>query len=375
MSGDALRRVRITGVHTPRLEWAVGREVSLPTSLLGAVNPSSDVANLDLRAIAPPSLNGLSTHLRLRAAFTEQRPHSTRLPFSYQRVPALVRWYIARQMGRGLRARRGEWSRYPDWPIDLSADFVDDWMAADEPLPAPSPAPVLLTHDIDSLQGLRNLVNLFLPIEEAAGARSTCFVVPCGGPLDHGLLREVIARGHDIGVHGYDHSNRTAFLDAKQRRQRLSAGRDALAMYSPRGYRAPSLIRTAPLIEDLGDYYLYDSSIPTSGGPFPVFNNGCATVRPFRIGRTLELPITLRRDGSLMFMGYAPSEIGAMWLENARTVAAARGIVMLLTHCESRFSGNPGMLAAYRQFVEFIASSRAFEWSMPHRVAADAARV
>ena len=372
-SGEALRRVRITAVETRRLEWAVGLEVSLPVSLLASLKGSADAAALDLRGRPPLTQNGLTADLRLRAAFTDP-PTVAKLPFSYHRVPPFFRWHIARSIGRRLRRRQHEWARFPDWPLDLTADFVADWSAAEADLPAPRPAPVLLTHDIDSAEGLRNLVDLFLPIEEAAGARSTNFVVPCAWPLDHGLLRELTSRGHQIGVHGYDHSNRTAFLDAQARRHRLIAGRETLAMYSPAGYRAPSLMRTAALIGDLADHFLYDSSIPTSGGPFPVFNNGCATARPFSIGRTLEIPITLRRDGSLRFLGYSPGDIGTMWRQNAEAIAAARGVVMLLTHCEKRFSGNPAMLAAYRGFLEFAASSPQFEWSMPGLVAAAAQR-
>ena len=373
MPGDALQRVRITAVPTQRLEWAVGREVSLPASLVRGFTGSPDVRDFDLRAGPTPSMNGLAADLRLRAAFTDERPHSRQLPFSYHRVPPLIRWHIARQLGKRLRVRQAEWARFPDWPLDLSADFVADWSSGDATPPPTTPAPVLLTHDVDSPQGLRNLVERFLPIEEAAGARSTNYVVPCAWRLDHGLLREVASRGHEIGVHGYDHSNRTPFLPVAERRRRLEEGKAALEPYSPAGYRAPSLVRTAPLIADLGAFFLYDSSIPTSGGPFPVFNNGCATARPFRIGGTVEIPITMWRDGTMQFLGYRPAEIGPMWIENATTIAAARGTVVLLTHCEKRFSGNPAMLAAYRQFVEFIASSRELEWSTARTVAAGVA--
>jgi peptidoglycan/xylan/chitin deacetylase (PgdA/CDA1 family) len=371
---EELRRVRISAADTYRLEWAVGLEVSLPVSLLISLTGSATINDLDLRTIPPPSVNGLASDLRLRAAFTDEPPLSKQLPFSYQRVPPQIRSYIGRHLGKRLRSRRSEWAQFPDWPLDLSADFVADWMCGSAPMPAAAPAPVMLTHDIDSARGLRNLVDLFLPIEEAVGARSTNFVVPCGWALDHGLLREVVTRGHEIGVHGYDHSNRTPFLGSHERRQRLSDGRSALEAYLPSGYRAPSLVRTAALVEDLADHFLYDSSVPTSGGPFPVFNNGCATARPFRIGRTLEIPITLRRDGSVQFLGYSPSEIGAMWKENAEHIATARGIVSLLTHCEKRFSGNPPMLDVYRQFLDFVRSSPRFEWSTAGRVAANAAR-
>jgi peptidoglycan/xylan/chitin deacetylase (PgdA/CDA1 family) len=369
---EELRRVRITAVDARRLEWAVGLEVSLPVSLLASVAGSADVTALDLRTMPPPNLGGHASGLRLRAAFTKEPPLS-KLPFSYQRVPAWLRWYVAVSIGRRLRGRQDEWARFPAWPVDLSVDFLMDWSAGDADPPTTRPAPVCLTHDIDSPEGLRNLVEMFLPIEEAAGVRSTNYVVPCAWRLDHGLLREVVERGHDIGVHGYDHANRTAFLAAAPRQRRLKEGRDALTAYGPVGYRAPSLVRSRPLVEDVGEYYQYDSSIPTSGGPFPVFNNGCATARPFRIGPTLEIPISMRRDGSLRFLGYTPDDIRGMWEQTADTIATARGVVMILTHCEKRFSGNPPMLDAYARFVQFLAASPKFAWSTPACVARAAA--
>ena len=102
MAADDLRRVRITGVHAERLEWAVGRQVSLPATLLESLTGSSVVRDLDLRRVQTPSLKGLDSDLRLRAAFTEGAPHSRQVPFSYHRVPPTIRWHIARQIGKRL---------------------------------------------------------------------------------------------------------------------------------------------------------------------------------------------------------------------------------------------------------------------------------
>src|SRR6266850_6038261 len=150
MAADDLRRVRISGVHVDRLEWALGREVSLPASLLEGLTGSCDVSELDLRRMHAPPVNGLVSDLRLRAAFTNGSPYSQPIPFSYHRVPPAIRWYIAMQIGKRLRRREEQWARFPGWPLDLSADFVADWMSADA-APAPAAAtPVLLTHDVDS---------------------------------------------------------------------------------------------------------------------------------------------------------------------------------------------------------------------------------
>jgi len=220
-------------------------------------------------------------------------------------------------------------------------------------------------YDIDSAEGLENLVRLFLPIEEAFGARSTNYIVPCAWPLNHALINEVACRGHEIGVHGYDHANRTPFLPAQHRLQRLARGKEFGDCYCAVGYRAPSLLRTKELLADLAALYRYDSSIPTAGGPFPVANNGCASGRPWRIGKIWELPITLPRDGSLQFLGYSPDLIARLWQETAQILARSGAIVSLLTHCEAGFSGNARMLGAYRAFIEFVAASAQFEFVRP----------
>jgi hypothetical protein len=83
--------------------------------------------------------------------------------------------------------------------------------------------------------------------------------------------------------------------------------------------------------------------------------------------------VTLPRDGSLRFLGYAPDEIVRFWIECADLVARARGAVVLLTHCERRFSGGPGMLDAYRRFLDHVrARADRFEFSSPTRVLAEA---
>jgi peptidoglycan/xylan/chitin deacetylase (PgdA/CDA1 family) len=293
--------------------------------------------------------------LRDRRAFTNERPASARLPFSYQLVPGWARALVGSAIGRFNRRHVDRWAAFPEWPIDLSTDLLDDLRdtAAAAP-PVARRTPVIVTHDIDSPEGLTSLVANFLPLEEAVGARSTSYVVPCAWPVDEGLVGETIARGHEVGVHGYDHSNTTPFAAADERARRLDGARGFAERYGATGYRAPSLLRTRPLLRDLAGRYRYDSSMPTSGGLFPTPNNGCATARPFVVEGIAELPISLPRDGILRFLGYAPDQIVRVWIECADLVARSRGVVVLLTHCERRFSGQPRMLDAYRRFLDHL---------------------
>jgi hypothetical protein len=154
--------------------------------------------------------------------------------------------------------------------------------------------------------------------------------------------------------------------DASERARRLDAARPFMDRYQAIGYRAPSLLRTRELVRDVAERFLYDSSIPTSGGLFPVPNSGCATARPFIVEGAIELPVTLPRDGSLRFLDYSPAEIFEMWTTCANAIARSGGIVVLLTHCEARFSGNREMLRLYARFIEFIVKESArFAFSTP----------
>jgi peptidoglycan/xylan/chitin deacetylase (PgdA/CDA1 family) len=360
-------RIRSTGGRT-RASWMEGSVVHFPASLLDRTGWRRAIRSdggLDVPP-EPASIAGDDvTQLRERRAFTERPPLSARLPLNYRIVPGWARAAAASAIGRWNRGGAERWAAFPGWPIDLSADALDDLRERPDARPgdrvdcenrmAPgSPTPVVLTHDIDSAEGLTNLLARFLPLEEASSARSTNYIVPCAYPVDHGLVGEIVARGHHVGVHGYDHSHRTPFATAGERSRRLDAAHGFATRYGAIGYRAPSLLRTRALLRDLATRYSYDSSIPTSGGLFPVPNNGCATARPFLVEGIVELPVTLPRDGTLRFLGCSPREIVQTWIECAETISRARGVVVLLTHGERRFSGADQMIAAYAEFLEHI---------------------
>src|SRR5206468_3945922 len=63
---------------------------------------------------------------------------------------------------------------------------------------------LILTHDVESAEGLRLAVEL-ADLEEERGFRSSFNVVADWYPLDHGILRELRRRGFEIGIHGIYH--------------------------------------------------------------------------------------------------------------------------------------------------------------------------
>jgi hypothetical protein len=370
---DALVKIHVSRVEGDEaLAWAENLSVQLPAAVANVLGDARDfligitITRATIERARAMRSKALHESLRLRAAFTDRPPSWSRLPISYRIVPAWLRAFSGGAIGRMKQRQVAQWADFPGWPIDLSTDFLADLFFGTGQSPFAGKAiPVLLSHDVDSPEGLHTLVSRFLEIEERVGARSINYVIPCAWQLDFGLLDEVQRRGHEIGTHGYDHSNRTPFADENERRSRLSAARPLIERYGITGYRAPSLLRTKALLIDLGSFYRHDSSVPTAGGLFPVPNNGCASARPWRIGRLWEFPLTLPRDGSLRFLGYKPAQIGRLWRDTAETVARSGGIISLLTHCEAHFTGNPSMLSVYRDFVEWLASDSRFCFARP----------
>ena len=347
------------------LAWAAGHRLTVPTRMLtdGSLTPCGEDFRLTPQATAS---HAEANALRLRAAFTDTPPLSSRLPFNYQLVPPFLRSIAARCMGSACREST-DWAQFPGWPLDLSADFLADLAGAPNPFRI-GPTPVVLSHDLDSHLGLCNFLEHFAPLEEVVGARSVNYVPARAWPLDRPRLQELLRRGHGIGVHGYDHSNRTAFASDARLRKRLDAMRPLREEYGATGYRAPSLLRTRRLLHALAADFAYDSSMPTAGGRFPTPNNGCASARPFVCEGLRELPLSMPRDGSLLFLGHEPADILTLWKSCAASIAASGGVVVHLNHCEPRFSGNPVMLGIYRDFLEFIAGDSRYAFATPEAV-------
>lgn len=337
----------------PNLLWSESRSFFLPDELVLLLKEHDHLTH-DNKLVIPSDEIPLAIEyikeLRLRGAYCKTRPISSKLPFNSQLIPPWVRTIYARLLGRISRKKVLSSELFPQWPVDLSVDFIEDLGTPS----AKSRKPYIsLTHDIDSLEGLRNLVKYFLPIEEAAGFHSTNFIVPCGWKLDKGLIDEIIARGHEIGIHGYNHGTLTPFLSKPEQELRLKLGLQQFEGIGINGYRAPALIRTQSLLESVSDIFDYDSSIPTSGGAFPELGGGCATARPFKIAGISEIPLSMPRDGSLLFLGYSQDEILTIWKECFSYIAASNGVIVLLTHCENRYSGNAMMLDIYKRFIAY----------------------
>ena len=203
------------------------------------------------------------------------------------------------------------------------------------------PAPVVLTHDIDSPEGLRNLVDRFLPARRS-GRRAVDEL--------HRAVRVGGRRGARSGrsAAAATTSACTATITATSRRLRTTGERrrrlDAARPFAER--TAPPGIARRRCCGRGRCCAIWPAAIATTAASrrraacFP-----CRTTAARARGRSaiegiLELPLSMPRDGSLRFLGYSPDEIAALWIDCADLIARSRGVVVLLTHCERRFSGD-----------------------------------
>ena len=132
---------------------------------------------------------------------------------------------------------------------------------------------------------------------EAGNHRGTFFVLGWVADRRPDLIHRILAGGHEVGCHGYDHLS-LKWVDASRFRADLERARAALRNAGADdviAYRAPyfSLDRTTswalPILADHG--FRIDSSL------FPLrtgyYGQGGAMNRPHRIGAIIEAPIVL----------------------------------------------------------------------------------
>ena len=298
-----------------------------------------------------------------RRALTVRRPLAARMPFHYHRVPASVR----RLLRDLLTRRQGAADGYPAWPGDPSVEAARlVYLRARQVVePGLEPAPfwpdgkryaLALTHDVDTAAGL-DVARSMATDEGERGLRSCWYLVGEGYPQPAAALDELRSAGGELGLHDVHHDNKIAFLDREDIAARLDGARDRIEGLGARGFRSPSLLRSAALYDVLEDRFEYDSSIPDSG-LLPT-RNGCATVFPFERGRLPILPLTVPPDGQLLGRGLSPKQVVAAWMAKVEWVASLGGAAVHLTHPEQGFSASADMRAAYREFLDWAADQAA----------------
>ncbi len=233
------------------------------------------------------------------------------------------------------------------------APFVFFW-------PHGSSLALVLTHDIETAEG-QAFVPTLARLEEELGFRSSFNFVAERYPLDRELIRDLQARGFEVGIHGlkhdgHDFQTRTEF----ERRARLVNGHlsalGAVGFRSPLTHRNPEWMQSLEVEYDLS---FFDSD------PFEPIPGGTMSIWPYVMGRFLELPYTLAQDFTLTEVVGERSP--RLWLEKMEFLSRYFGMALVNTHPDYLQDSN--RMCIYRDFLEAIREREACWHALPREVA------
>lgn len=271
-------------------------------------------------------------------------------------IPIPLRQFLQRERNQGIDAP-------VDWylPIQFVEAFRQAVLNSDvqqviHPWPDDYQMSAVLTHDVETKMGVA-LVDRLGAIEEKYGLRSAWNFIPYKYSVDPGLLRDLKDRGHEIGVHGYNHDGRL-FESRRTFDRRTGPINQALATYGSTGFRAPMVHRNLNWLQALD--VDYDASC-FDVDPFQAMPGGIGSVWPFIAGKFVELPYTLPQDHTLLIsLGKTTSRIWEDKLAYLRTLA---GMAMLVTHPD--YLDIPQRLGVYESFLDHLRGQTACWKTLP----------
>lgn len=210
------------------------------------------------------------------------------------------------------------------------------------------------------LTGVPRLLRLL----ERHGVRATFFVPGYTAHRYPGVVRDIVAAGHEVAHHGYLHES-LAGVDTQTEARYLDRGLQALeevAGVRPVGYRAPMwepTYATPGLLADRG--FLYDSTLMDSDHPYELAVDG-------RPGASIvEIPIQWALDDWEQYcfipdvsgtgLIESPTKAVELWRLEFQGLRDAGGCFVLTNH--PFLSGRPSRAAALETLVEEVVADPA----------------
>jgi peptidoglycan/xylan/chitin deacetylase (PgdA/CDA1 family) len=252
---------------------------------------------------------------------------------------------------------------YPDAFLAALAEQIGgegDGLTIIHPWPDGADFAFVLTHDVETAEGLRNIPKI-AALEEQLGFRSSWNVVPYKYPVDQGLLRDLTGRGFEIGVHGYNHDGKL-FASRSVFNRRVPAINAALKSFGAVGFRAPMVHRNLNWLQSLD--IEYDASY-FDADPYQAMPGGVGGLWPFIAARFVELPYTLPQDHTL-FVALSQRD-GQIWHDKLDYIAKLHGMSLVITHPD--YLDSPQRIEIYRAFLERAREMNGLWHALPKDVA------
>jgi hypothetical protein len=222
-------------------------------------------------------------------------------------------------------------------------------------------AAIILTHDVEGVEGIRLALEL-ADLEQELGFRSS-FNFGAWYDIDPGVLRELVDRGFEVGMHGLSH-DRELFSSRRAFEERLPGLAQLAERLGAVGFRSPATHRVFEWLAELP--VDYDCTMPNSD-PYEPQPGGCCSVFPFFVGTVVELPYTLPQDHALLtLLGHRSP---ALWLEQAAVIEREYGLIQCVSHPDPGYLGERDKRAVYADFLRGMAERRHVWRALPREVA------
>jgi peptidoglycan/xylan/chitin deacetylase (PgdA/CDA1 family) len=284
-----------------------------------------------------------------------QKPLTAKLPFNYHQLPERIRFGVISAI---LQIKRNANRRNPRFPVNHFNGGCEILCQQLNSYPDVKPGEpfLILTHDIETEYGFE-WIKKISSIEERYGYYSSWNIVPKRYPIQRKILHDLLERGHEIGLHGIRHDNREAFLSRNQLHREFLDLKDLLEEFHISGYRSPAWFRTKRMFEVLSDHFTFDMSCLDTDLTCPAGQGGVGLIRPFRLSsRLLELPCTLLFDSPL-YWGVPPERLPFYWQPKIEFIRFHCGMLLITTHPDPTYLGNPKMLNSYNDLLKYLAAS------------------
>lgn len=283
---------------------------------------------------------------------------------AYYQLRSLIPLSVRRWLQRRRPVRASERWCYPDEFFAALAQVAlpssDGWPII-HPWPLAADFALVLTHDVETQEGIANIATI-ADLEEELGFRSSWNVVPYKYNVDCRLLRDLQDRGFEVGVHGFNHDGKL-FTSRRTFERRVPFMHDALKSFGAVGFRAPMVHHNFEWMQTLD--VEYDASC-FDADPYQAMPGGVGGIWPFIAGRFVELPYTLPQDHTLFIARGERTE--DTWVQKLNFIARWGGMALLITHPD--YLNTTQRLDAYRRFLEH-ARSHAGAWpALPKDAAA-----
>jgi peptidoglycan-N-acetylglucosamine deacetylase len=225
--------------------------------------------------------------------------------------------------------------------FDFDAEEV--WIGED---PANADRPGILSQ---GTYGAKVAVPLVLDLLERHGLRASFFIPGRVAERHPGRVEEIVARGHEVGHHGYTHTSPTR-LSSEEEEQELVKGREILQSFGVEvvGYRSPSWdfsAATLGLLERHG--FAYSSNLMDD-------------IRPYRHdgSSVVEVPIQWILDDAPHFWFDPTSwtkkistveEVRSIWKREVLGIRELGGAAIIT--CHPQIIGRPGRIGFLDDFM------------------------